>query len=177
LTTLVSVDTFAAVRPRTTSGCARHQKHIPGVTMSTFRIVQRDRIPAKAALGKDGESYALVDVGDDEHPELSRVRHMHPGSDVELQLFEATLPPGTEAGSHAHMTDEIIFVLDGEMIVGARTLGPGDSVYIGAETLYAFKAGATGLRFLNFRGRHDDTHLSKEELMVRRAGRATAKQA
>ncbi len=38
------------------------------------------------------------------------------------------------------------------MILGNRELGPGSSVYIGADTLYGFSAGDQGLRILIFMG-------------------------
>lgn len=140
--------------------------------MATFRIVHRDSVPCMAAVGKDGESFEMVEVDAADHASSPTVLHLHPGSAAELQLFEAELPPGTEAESHAHLTDEIIYVLDGALVAGAQTLGPGDSVYIGAETLYSFEAGPEGLRYLNFRARRDDSHLSKSQLMERRANRA-----
>jgi quercetin dioxygenase-like cupin family protein len=142
--------------------------------VTTIRIVHRDELACMAVLGKEGEAYAMTEVDPSHDPSVPKVRNMHPGGDDELQLFEATLPPSTEAESHAHLTDEIIYVVEGELVLGARTLGPGDSVFIGAETLYAFKAGPNGLRYLNFRGRRDDSHLSKEQLMARRAGQKEA---
>jgi len=47
----------------------------------------------------------------------------HPGSDSELQLFEVRLEPNSVAAPHAHASDEIIVVVDGEMWFGAQRCG------------------------------------------------------
>jgi quercetin dioxygenase-like cupin family protein len=94
----------------------------------------------------------------------------HPGSDTDLQMFEVRVPPGFVVESHAHDEDEIIFVLEGEMVLGARVLGAGSSAMIPGKTLYGFSAGADGLRFLNFRARRDVTFHTKEQFMAQRKG-------
>ncbi|HUP73488.1 MAG TPA: cupin domain-containing protein [Acidimicrobiales bacterium] len=98
----------------------------------------------------------------------------HPGSDTDLQMFEVRVPPGFVVESHAHDEDEIIFVLEGEMVLGARVLGAGSSAMIPGKTLYGFSAGADGLRFLNFRARRDVTFHTKEQFMTQRKGRQRA---
>jgi quercetin dioxygenase-like cupin family protein len=94
----------------------------------------------------------------------------HPGSDTDLQMFEVRVPPGMVVESHAHDEDEIIFVLEGEMVLGARVLAAGSSAMIPGKTLYGFSAGADGLRFLNFRARRDATFHTKEQFMAQRKG-------
>jgi quercetin dioxygenase-like cupin family protein len=54
-------------------------------------------------------------------------------------------------GIHSHTEDEIIFVIDGEIRLGARICGPGTALAIAANTMYSFTAGSAGLRFVNFR--------------------------
>jgi len=98
-------------------------------------------------------------------------RTHHAGSDTELQMFEVRVPPGFVTESHAHDEDEIIFVLEGEMKLGARVLRSGSSAMIPGKTLYGFTAGADGLRFLNFRARRDSTFHTKEEFVAQRAPR------
>jgi quercetin dioxygenase-like cupin family protein len=95
-------------------------------------------------------------------------RFYHPGSDTDLQMFEVTVKPGDLIDQHAHDEDEIIYVLEGEMRLGSRVVGPGGSAHIPGRTLYSFRAGSEGLRFLNFRARADMTYISKEELMAQR---------
>jgi len=96
-------------------------------------------------------------------------RFHHPGSDEELQLFEVRLPPGTVQEAHSHTSDEIIVVMDGSLILGARTCHPGTSIYVPGGTLYGFRAGPDGLRFLNFRPRQDLTYFTKDRHLARRS--------
>jgi quercetin dioxygenase-like cupin family protein len=98
----------------------------------------------------------------------SGMRMYHPGSETELQLFELEVPPDTLIGQHAHLEDEIIYVVAGELRLGARILGVGASVYIPGNTLYSLRAGPEGLRFLNFRARRDMTYIAKDEFLAGR---------
>ena len=91
-----------------------------------------------------------------------RVHHSAPDG---LQLFELRLEPGTRGESHAHVEDEIIVVVDGELRLGARTLGAGSSVMVPGGTLYAFVAGPDGCTFLNFRPRVDSSYITRAEFV------------
>jgi quercetin dioxygenase-like cupin family protein len=97
----------------------------------------------------------------------------HPGSDSELQMFEVRLEPSYIAAPHAHASDEIIVVVDGEIWFGAQRCGPGTSVCIPGNTLYGFKAGPNGARFMNFRPRRDETYITRDELSASRASSRT----
>lgn len=97
------------------------------------------------------------------------VRVHHPGRDG-LQLFELRLDPGTRGEAHAHVEDEIIVVVEGELRFGARTLTAGSSVMVPGGTLYGFVAGPEGCTFLNFRPRADTTYITKAELLADRRG-------
>lgn len=92
----------------------------------------------------------------------------HQGSEEEPQLFEVKLPPGTKIDSHAHYSDEIIFVTEGEAHFGKQVYGVGSSVYVPKMTLYAFQAGPEGLTFLNFRTNRTTGVITKEEFMAMR---------
>jgi hypothetical protein len=102
------------------------------------------------------------------------VRVFHPGGPDTLQLFEVNVEPDGVIEQHAHQEDEIIFVLEGELHLGRRVLSPGCSVHIPGLTLYTFRAGPNGLRFLNFRGRQDTTYITKDEIMAMRREMSTA---
>ena len=104
----------------------------------------------------------------DEHTPLQFKVH-HPGSEEELQLFEIELDPGESIEVHAHDESEIIYILEGELQLGARRVGRGSSVAIPGRTLYGFIAGPDGVRFLNFRGRQDTTFYTKEQFMAARS--------
>ena len=91
-------------------------------------------------------------------------RMFHTGDDGEMQLFEVNLQPNLPVESHAHKESEIIFIMEGSMSFGAQVLRPGDSVQIDGMTLYAFKSGPEGVRFINFRARGDRTFYTRDEL-------------
>jgi quercetin dioxygenase-like cupin family protein len=112
---------------------------------------------------------SLVDVFRDQESPIptielasTAVRVHHPGREG-LQLFELRLDPGTRGESHAHVEDEIIVVVDGELRFGARTLGAGSSVMVPGGTLYAFVAGPDGCTFLNVRPRADSSYIPRAE--------------
>jgi quercetin dioxygenase-like cupin family protein len=100
-----------------------------------------------------------------------RTREHHRGSDTEPELFEVRFPPDTVVNSHAHLRDEIIFVVEGQLILGSRVLEPGSSVYIAANTLYSFRAGSEGVHFVNFRPTAGAGYVSKDEFMANRVPR------
>ncbi len=69
-----------------------------------------------------------------------------------IALFDVTSQetPG-RSRSHTHSADEIIYVVEGNMKLGRRLLGPGTSLCIGGGTRYAQSAGPGGCTFLNYR--------------------------
>lgn len=116
----------------------------------------------------EADNYAPVD--DDFAGRTHRIHH--PGSETDLQMFEVRMHPGDAFESHAHLTDEVIFVREGELHFGARVLREGSSVYVPANTLYAFRAGPTGLHFVNFRAVKDESFITKQQFLERRRGSA-----
>jgi quercetin dioxygenase-like cupin family protein len=98
----------------------------------------------------------------------SETRFCLPGGLNELQLFEVRLPPDTDVGAHAHVADEVMYVLEGELRFGRKVLPAGSAVSIPGCTVYAFRAGPQGARFLNFRPSADSSYLTKEEALALR---------
>ena len=92
----------------------------------------------------------------------------HEGSATRPQLFEVELGPDQEVGLHAHEHDEIIYVVDGSLVVGQQVLRPGSSLAIAGGTVYGFRAGTDGVHFLNFRPCFDEGVLTVEEARARR---------
>lgn len=90
------------------------------------------------------------------------------GNDNAPSLVEVRCSPDKPAVPHAHLVDEIVYVLEGELVVGNRHYGPGSAIYVPAETLYSFHVGPQGVRYLNFRPRRDDSYVSKDDFMTRR---------
>jgi quercetin dioxygenase-like cupin family protein len=95
------------------------------------------------------------------------------GGPSELELFEIRLNPNHENESHAHVEDEILYVLEGSLIFGRRELRAGSAVLIPGSTLYSFKTGENGARFLNFRPRKAErVVIWKDELLAERKAQA-----
>ena len=59
--------------------------------------------------------------------------------------------PAKRGPAHRHSQPEIIHVLDGKVWLGARDLGPGSSLCIGADVRYTLSFDEAGARFLNYR--------------------------
>ena len=55
------------------------------------------------------------------------------------------------SGGHSHSQNELVHVLDGELHVGRRSIGVGETMAIEADFRYAFRAGPQGITFLNYR--------------------------
>lgn len=96
------------------------------------------------------------------------VRIVFPGSADELQLFDVRMEPGLEVRPHAHVEDEIVFVLEGQLTFGSHVCEAGSSVFVPGMTLYGFKVGPDGARFLNFRGCLDFSNFTKEQFLAER---------
>lgn len=61
------------------------------------------------------------------------------------------LPPGALLPRHSHSADCLYYVVSGEIVMGARELGPGDGFFVPAEQPYAYGAGSDGVVVLEFR--------------------------
>jgi redox-sensitive bicupin YhaK (pirin superfamily) len=94
---------------------------------------------------------------------------LHQGLPGKLQLFEIRLEPGLEVTTHAHADDEIVYVVEGELHFGRRVCGAGSSFFIPGKTLYGFRAGPQGCRYLNFRAQADSTYFGKDDIVDARA--------
>lgn len=92
-----------------------------------------------------------------------------PEPSVEMQLFTVRLRPDVEIRPHAHSEDEAIYVTEGSLALGARTVGVAGAVFIPARTLYGFRAGPDGCVFLNFRPAARADYISREELLEQRS--------
>jgi len=103
-----------------------------------------------------------------------RIMHASVGG---LQLFEARIAPNEEIALHAHAADEIIYIIEGELQIGRKRLGPGASVFVAGHTLYGFRSGAAGVRFLNFRGQGNTSFITHEEYLAAQANAAPATEA
>ena len=83
----------------------------------------------------------------------TRIRNHEAGTETEPEMFEVEYGPNGFSTPHWHDVSEIIYILEGEMHVGTKMLGPGSSLFIDKGAIYSFKAGPKGLKFVNFRPR------------------------
>ena len=100
------------------------------------------------------------------HAESAICTH-EPGLDGSLHLQEYKWLPNADVNLHAHDEPEIIYIIEGSLKVGNRTLDAGSSVFIGADTLYAFKAGDEGCRLLIFMATGIYKYFTKDTLIER----------
>ncbi len=63
-----------------------------------------------------------------------------------IQLVE--FEPGHHEKPHSHPESEVLYVLDGEMTLGERTLRAGAGAFIEKDTVYGPLDTAAGVRFL-----------------------------
>jgi hypothetical protein len=114
-------------------------------------LLPADRVPRAAELGgASGVGGAMHADADCEGCAVWLHENQFPGS-------PGLTPEEQQRGVHSHSEDEIIFVIAGEIRLGARLYGPGTALAIAADTLYSFTPGPEGLSFINFRaGRPGD---------------------
>ena len=110
-----------------------------------LHLLPRHRVPFTIDLGHESK------VGGGMHANATP-----PASCI--WLHENIFPPpaqvaplDAERGVHCHSEDEVIFVIDGQIRLGAKLFDRGTAVSIAAETFYSFTPGPDGLRFINFR--------------------------
>ncbi len=126
--------------------------------MSKMRIHREEDcalVTVEDLLRQHGRDEATIKALPDEALH-AKMRFYEMGTPESPQLFESQMPPHTLAPIHSHTEDEIIYILDGEMVMGTQTLGKGASVFVAANAKYSFKSGPNGLKFLNFRPRRCD---------------------
>lgn len=71
------------------------------------------------------------------------------GNGMSLACYR--LAPNHIIQRHWHDSDQIIFVVDGEIWQGNRCVKPGEGYFTKAGASYAVKAGPAGVKFLEFR--------------------------
>ncbi|MCD9624482.1 cupin domain-containing protein [Rhabdothermincola salaria] len=79
------------------------------------------------------------------------------GCDVTLMKVERDTP-GNRGRAHTHSAEEIIFVIDGEIHLGAHPVPAGTAVHIPADTRYAVTCGDRHHAFLNYRAGPSTQH-------------------
>ena len=68
-----------------------------------------------------------------------------------LWLLATDRPQYFESSAHSHSQDELIHVLRGEIRVGRRVVGVGDTLWVAADRRYKLYSGDQGVHFINYR--------------------------
>ena len=68
-----------------------------------------------------------------------------------LWLLASDRPQYFESSAHSHSQDELIHVLRGEIRVGRRMVGVGDTLWVAAARRYKLYSGDDGVHFINYR--------------------------
>jgi hypothetical protein len=136
--------------------------------VGTVRVIDEKELEWHSADPAQLEALLARGVAFTPEELAGKTREHHPGSETEPELFEVWFEPDTVVQAHAHVRDEIVYVVAGSMVLGNRVLEPGSSVFIAGKTLYSFRAGPDGLHFVNFRPQSGAGYLSKGEFMAQR---------
>lgn len=139
--------------------------------MSKIRIHERESLNW-VCVADVAAPHLLPRLGEAEL--TSRVAFHESGDAETLQLFEVAYEPHASIEMHAHQEDEIIYILEGSIELGRRTVLPGSSVFVKGGTLYSFSAGPAGLRLLNFRARRDDSFITKDDYLRDRGAKQSS---
>ena len=99
------------------------------------------------------------------------VRRYFGSEEGELEMFVVRLTPDHPLAPHAHRADEVMYVLEGDLVVGNRSYPAGSAVLIPGNTLYGLRSGPSGLAFINFRAQSDPTYMTKDEFLADRRPR------
>jgi len=73
-------------------------------------------------------------------------------------------PPNRVIDAHSHTVDEVIYLLDGGMETLGKEYPKGSILFVGANTVYGFKASAEGLRWVFFRPNRPEVDITKTDL-------------
>ncbi len=104
----------------------------------------------------------------------STMAYHEQGTAGSLHLTEYNYLPDAKFDLHAHDQAEIIYVLAGTLLFGARELGRGSSVFIAEHTLYEFAAGPQGLRMLVFMADGRVKYFGKDDFLRQQAAKKPA---
>jgi quercetin dioxygenase-like cupin family protein len=68
-----------------------------------------------------------------------------------FSLVTVDFAPGYLLPKHSHSSDCLYYIIEGGIVMGRRELGPGDGFFLPADQSYAYHAGPSGVKLLEFR--------------------------
>jgi quercetin dioxygenase-like cupin family protein len=75
-------------------------------------------------------------------------RQQGPGG---FSLVTVEFDPGFLLARHSHSSDCLYYIVEGEIVMGQRVLGPGDGFFLPQDHPYAYRVGPEGVKLLEFR--------------------------
>lgn len=78
-----------------------------------------------------------------------------------------------DSPTHSHSQQEVIHVLRGELIMGAKRVRPGDTLYVEADRRYRFHSSDEGYAFLNYRAGPSLMTIGRDDPPIVENGAAT----
>jgi quercetin dioxygenase-like cupin family protein len=104
------------------------------------------------AVGPKG-TYARVDADGDSHYYADSTCPT-----CRITLLSVGRNGANRSAPHSHTQDELIHVVSGGLTLGARRVGPGDTLAIAAGVRYGFTGDDGGFLFLNYRADASEQH-------------------
>ncbi len=105
--------------------------------MSKIAITNVDEAPWLAKRVKNGHTTGAQIVGE--------------AAKDGICVFIMNFEPGFETELHSHSEDEVMYVVEGELRMGEKVMGPESILLIRKGSQYKFSVGDEGVRFLNIR--------------------------
>jgi quercetin dioxygenase-like cupin family protein len=68
-----------------------------------------------------------------------------------FSLVSIDFAPGFLLPRHSHSSDCLYYIVEGQIVMGKRELGPGDGFFLPADQPYAYHTGPEGAKVLEFR--------------------------
>ena len=68
-----------------------------------------------------------------------------------FSLVTVDFAPGLLLPRHSHSSDCLYYIIEGQIVMGQRELGPGDGFFLPADQPYTYSAGPKGVKVLEFR--------------------------
>jgi quercetin dioxygenase-like cupin family protein len=115
--------------------------------MSPILAIPREGFPEQM-LGGGVIRWTSPDLYEQHKAQISFVQH----------------PPDREIEAHSHTVDEVIYVLDGVLETGGRSYRKGSLLFIGANTVYGFRSGLEGLRWVFFRPNRPEVDIAASDI-------------
>jgi hypothetical protein len=91
-----------------------------------------------------------------------------------FSLVTVEFEPGFLVARHSHTSDCLYYIVEGDIALGRRVLGPGDGFFLPADHPYGYRVGPRGVKLLEFRHATSFATTFHEKSMARYRAEAEA---